>query len=241
MAPLECATGQRWSAGLPLETATLSEVAMTKLIDITGQTFGRLIVVEHAGSRSNRALWRCRCECGNELIAQGKLLRKGKVKSCGCLRIDWPKQNFVLHGDSRRGHKTRLYGIWGGMRNRCDNPQNSAFVNYGGRGIRVCDEWHRFESFRDWALAHGYSDNLSIERTNNDGNYEPDNCAWIPLRDQWQNQRGEVRKPRAVVRSDGKCFASVTDAARASGSTTSRISAAIKRRGTSSGYGWRYL
>jgi hypothetical protein len=127
------------------------------------------------------------------------------------------------------------------MRNRCSNPNNQAFRHYGGRGIVVCEAWLSFEPFRDWALANGYRDDLSIERRDNEGYYEPDNCEWIPLGEQWRNQRGDCMTTRAVIRSDGTRFNSVKDGASASKVTTSMISAAIKRGGKSGGYGWRYV
>ena len=122
------------------------------------------------------------------------------------------------------------------MKTRCGNPHCAAFPRYGGRGIRVCQEWQEFTRFRDWAMAHGYADDLAIDRINNDGNYEPNNCRWATYKQQGRNQP----RNRAVIRSDGKRFIYVTDAARESGTTTSRIAAAIKRGGTSVGYAWEY-
>jgi hypothetical protein len=206
---------------------------MTALIDITGQTFGRLTAIERAGSRGNHALWRCRCSCGQEAIVIGKLLRIGHTKSCGCWRSDnWFIQKQT-HGDSR----TRLYRIWSGMRNRCANPNNQAFDHYGGRGIRVCAEWQQFEPFRDWALANGYTDDLTIDRIENDGHYEPNNCRWATYAQQGRNQP----QNRAVIRSDGKRFALIIDAAREMGCSHSGISAACRGKvKTFAGYGWQY-
>lgn len=207
---------------------------MSALIDITGQVFGRLTVIGSAGSANNRALWLCRCECGNEHVAQGKLLRKGAVKSCGCLRSDWPKLNFATHGDSRRGKKLRLYGIWTGMLNRCRNPSNQAFARYGGRGIEVA--WPSYEAFRDWALANGYRDDLSIDRIDAAKGYSPDNCRWST----YSEQASHLSSARAVIRSDGKRFEHVADGARESGTTTANIARAIKTNTKAGGYGWRY-
>ena len=127
------------------------------------------------------------------------------------------------------------------MKTRCYNSRCKAFANYGGRGIKVCEDWFSFETFWNWALANGYRDDLSIERKDNDGNYEPGNCEWIPIGEQWRTQRGDCITTRAVIRSDGKRFDTVTGAALASKVSTSQISSAIKRGGKSGGYGWRYL
>jgi hypothetical protein len=110
------------------------------------------------------------------------------------------------------------------------------FPRYGGRGIRVCAEWQAFEPFRDWAKANGYADNLTIDRINNDGNYEPANCRWATYGEQSRNNP----QNRAVIRSDGKRYALVVDAAREVGTTTSGIASAIKRSGTCAGYEWKY-
>jgi len=206
------------------------------IIDITGQTFNRLTAIECVGRRCKAALWRCRCACGNETMVDGHKLRSGKTKSCGCLVIEMSKQANTVHGGAPSGNPTRLYRIWTGMLNRCRNPNVESFPRYGGRGIAVCAEWHSFKPFRDWAAANGYRDDLSIERRNNDGNYEPDNCTWIPPSNQSRNRR----MARAVIRSDGKQFSLVIEAARETGTTTTNIAAAIKRRGTAGGYGWRY-
>ena len=205
---------------------------MPKPIDITGQTFSRLIAIEQVGSRNKRALWRCQCSCGQEVIVIGKLLRSGHTKSCGC----WRSDNWFIQKQTHGESHTRLHRIWSGMKTRCGNPHCAAFLRYGGRGIRVCPEWQNFTPFRDWAMAHGYADDLAIDRINNDGNYEPNNCRWATYKQQGRNQP----QNRAVIRSDGKRFVYVTDAAGESGTTTSLIAAAIKRGGTSAGYAWKY-
>ncbi len=206
---------------------------MPKIIDITGQTFGRLTVIEHAGSRDKKALWRCRCSCGQEAIVVGILLRNGHTKSCGC----WRSDNWFIQKQTHGESHTRLYRIWSGMRNRCANANNHAFSRYGARGICVCAEWHQFEHFRDWAMANGYADDLTIDRINNDGHYEPGNCRWATHAQQVRNQP----QNRPVIRSDGKRFALIIDAAREMGCSHSGISAACRGRvKTFAGYGWQY-
>jgi len=211
---------------------------MPKTIVSTGQTFNRLTAIGKDGrDRDGKQLWRCLCICGNETLATAHQLKSGHKKSCGCWRVENGAIVSTKHGGARRSTGiTRLYRIWSGMLNRCRNPNNQAFSHYGGRGISVCNVWHSFPAFRDWAEANGYRDDLSIDRINNDGNYEPSNCRWATQKEQGRNQP----QNRAVIRSDGRRFAYVADAAQMTGTTTSQIASAIRRNGTSGGFGWRY-
>ena len=153
---------------------------MTKFRDLTGQKFGRLTVIERA-ENSNFGLvrWKCLCECGNTTIVQSGNLIQGNTKSCGCIHL---KQGGKSH--------SRLYHIWNNMKSRCYNPSNKYYKYYGGRGISICDEWkNNFQVFYDWAIANGYSDNLSIDRMDASGNYCPDNCRWATIKEQQSNKR----------------------------------------------------
>ena len=187
-----------------------------KAIDIKGQKYGRLTVLEKAepirfkGSGKTKVRWLCQCKCGNKIIATTCALRNGTTKSCGCYATE--KQRIC--GSKRKTHGmtgTRLYNIWRSMKKRCNVVTNDAYKYYGGRGIKVCEEWNDFELFMKWAYSNGYADNLTIERKDVNGNYEPSNCKWIPMSEQSKNRRislrtydvdGEEKNIRDIV--DGK-------------------------------------
>lgn len=146
--------------------------------DITGEKIGRLTVLERVDKDGKHSKWLCRCDCGKTVVVYGSNLTSQHTKSCGCYNLEQlskrPKKK------SPPGHK-RLYNIWQGMRQRCTNPHNSRYNIYGGKGIAVYEGWDEFGKFKEWALANGYKEELTIDRIDSDKNYEPSNCQWITL------------------------------------------------------------
>lgn len=156
-------------------------------IDMEGKKCGRLTVLERDGKNTGGEIkWKCICECGNIVSVKGSSLRSGITKSCGCYQKEAVKKANAIHGKC----SSRLYRIWNAMKTRCYNPKSKSYINYGQRGIRICDEWlHNYSSFYNWAMSHGYNDTLTIDRINNNGNYEPNNCRWLTRAQQNQNKR----------------------------------------------------
>ena len=153
---------------------------------ISGMKFGRLTAIKVVGKTTdNRPAWLCQCECGNEAIVSEHNLKRNTTKSCGCYKRDVTVKNHYKHGRC----KTRLYRVWNNMRSRCDRKTNDNYRWYGGRGISYVKEWSDFSVFAKWALSHGYSDKLELDRIDTNGNYAPDNCRFITHKRNCQNRR----------------------------------------------------
>lgn len=154
--------------------------------DLSGCRFGKLVALKKGEPKIQKngtktTTWICRCDCGNIKITQASTLISGNARSCGC--------SHIKHGKS----DTRLYNTWTNIKQRCYNPKNTYYYNYGGRGIQMCDEWRNsYEKFEEWALNNGYNDTLSIDRIDNDDDYTPQNCRWATKLQQDNNKRSNV-------------------------------------------------
>lgn len=139
--------------------------------------------------KNGNAMWKCKCDCGNEKIVMGRSLRIQHTISCGCLH----REQLTKAVSTHRMSKEKIFQIWSDMKQRCFNSKVKAYKNYGGRGITVCDDWlNDFQSFYDWAMANGYKKGLTIERVDVNGNYEPSNCKWITKTEQNFNKTNSV-------------------------------------------------
>ena len=161
-----------------------------KIINMEGQKYNRLTVIKrYYKTDDKKTFWLCECECGNEVIAEGYQIRKGYSKSCGC----YTKERVGNLNKSHGKRNTHLYSIYTAMKSRCNNPNNATYVNYGGRGIKVCDEWDRdFQTFYDWAVTNGYKRELTLDREDVNKGYLPDNCRWVTMEAQQNNRRDNI-------------------------------------------------
>lgn len=156
-------------------------------ISLIGKKFGKLLVLEECKERDKhkKIVYKCLCDCGSiSYVTANNLRRENGTRTCGCSKV-----GHATHGKRH----TRMYGIWLGMKTRCYNKNRRQYKDYGGRGVAVCDEWKDdFQAFYNWAMSHGYNDTLTIDRIDNDGNYEPSNCRWVNWTMQQNNKRTNV-------------------------------------------------
>jgi hypothetical protein len=157
-------------------------------VDITGEKYGLLTALYPTAERSGRkVVWVARCDCGKEIPVTVDKLRSGNTKSCGCMRYEWVAESKLKHGGSRRGRELPEYAIWCSMIKRCENPNETHYPHYGGRGITVCERWRNdFAAFLA-DMGSRPSPQHSIDRIDNDGNYEPGNVRWATDKDQARN------------------------------------------------------
>ncbi len=158
--------------------------------DLTGQKFGRLTAIKHAGNdKHNHAMWLCKCDCGNEIIVVGYSLRNGVTKSCGCFQrenaIKVGKLNKI-HGHCQNNKSSKTYESWHSMIQRCNNSRHKAYNNYGGRGIKICKRWLKFENFLEDMGECPLS--LTLDKIDNNGNYRKENCHWTTMKNQERNR-----------------------------------------------------
>ena len=172
--------------------------------DLSGDRYDMLFVIRRIdNSKDGHIQYLCQCDCGNYKIVKANNLRNGKTHSCGCLKKKIMADKQYKHGDTggHSGKSSRLYCIWSSMKDRCFRSNFRQWKDYGGRGIKVCDEWrNNYSVFKTWALSNGYHEGLTIDRINNDGNYEPCNCRWVTMKEQMNNKNNNHN-----ISYNGKC------------------------------------
>jgi hypothetical protein len=171
--------------GIRLKNKETLSCGCVRRADLTNQRFGILQVIKfHHSDDKGVTFWECSCDCGNNKVIRSGDLKRGSIKSCGCYGIQTRADSIRKHGMTG----TPIYAVWRGTKQRCDDKNHEGYANYGGRGIKYCDNWKAFEGFYN-DMGEAYQTGLTIDRKNNDGNYEPENCRWITQKMQCNNKR----------------------------------------------------
>jgi hypothetical protein len=197
----------------------------SNFIDLSGEKFNMLTAIKPIKVK-NGIKWLCECDCGKETLVSPPKLKSGHTKSCGCFQSTSARNRQLVHGFS----KTKLSNVRNTMVQRCHNPRVGMFYTYGARGIKVCDEWRNNpKSFYEWAMANGYKEGLSIDRINNDGNYEPSNCQWITIQENLSKEaKLDSNKRKCLISLYTDSSMKVKDIAKAYSIDTSRIYQILK-------------
>ena len=171
-------------------------------MDLTNKKYGKLLVLKKSKSKyKNNITWDCLCDCGNKIVVTTANLNSHRVCSCGCLKIEKLVQRSTKHNQRH----THLYEVWKSMKQRCYNPKLKVYKNWGARGIKICEDWlNDFQSFYDWSMTNGYKDELTIDRIDVNGNYEPSNCRWVDRKTQAANTR---LAKLITINGESKCIA----------------------------------
>jgi hypothetical protein len=175
----------------------------TRLVNLIGKRFSFWLVVEYKGTRRKTHIWLCKCDCGKEKLVENQSLRRGDSKSCGCNIAYFNRKNKTTHGM----RYTTEYRTWTALKQRCLSPKNLNYDNYGGRGIAVCERWLKFENFFE-DMGNKPSPKHSIDRIDNNGNYEPSNCKWSTPKEQCRNRKNSIF---VVYNEESICLATLAE------------------------------